>query len=146
MEIPGRSPRASASRAVEATEPTGASTQDDVRGAPRREHPDVEAVDASGVAGGHRDGDLRRDVAERGQVGQHAQDAERDDARARRRVVADDHAPQPVERVAVEAPASGDPNGLDGRPAVAAVDDLDRHVRVDDALDVRVGHRASCRR
>ena len=119
---------------MDAADPTGASTRQRSAARPGRDDPDIQAVDPGRVPGRHRDGDLRGDAAERRQVGHDPQDPERDDAGPRRGVVADDHPIQPADR-------AGRPHGVERRPPVAAVDDLDRHVGGDEPLDVGVGHR-----
>ena len=96
------------------------------------DRPGLEPVDPRGVAGGEADGHLGRDAAERGQVGHRAQDPERHDAGPRRRVVAQDHAVQ-------RAGLAREPDRVERRPAVAAVDDLDRHPARDQLLDVGIG-------
>ncbi len=71
----------------------------------------------------------------------HAQDSERHDPGPRRRVVADDHPPKAREAIRSATRGRCRANRVDRRPAVAAVHDLDRHIRGDDALDVRIRHR-----
>src|SRR5262249_15073818 len=64
----------------------------EVRGATELDDPAVEFALSGRVAGGEAEGDLRFDVAEGREHGDHAQDAERLHARARRRVRPQYHA------------------------------------------------------
>ena len=83
IEMPGRSPFASASRAVSATDPIGASIEARCRPRRRGDEAAVDPVDAGVVAGRQRDDDLGRDPAERAEVGDEPEHAERHDPGAR---------------------------------------------------------------
>ena len=121
--MPGRSPTPGPPAPSSAVEPTGASTMTRSAARRRRSTADVEAVDARGVAGRHGHRRLGRDAAERREVGHQPQDARagrRRSPTARRCRGSRGRA----RRARPRAPQRGE-----RRPAVAAVDDLDRHVR-----------------
>ena len=136
IEIPGRSPIASAPSAVAAAEPTGASTRHEVGRAAGRDarptsRPWTRAVLPVAIA----TATSGRDAAERGQVGHHPQDPERDDAGARRRVVADDH---PVE--AADARAAVRTAWIAARPLPQWTTSIAMSVATTRSMS-RVGHR-----
>ena len=62
----------------------------EIRGPAHFDQPAIELAHARGIAGGEAEGDLCRNVAQRRQHGDHADDAERLHARTRRRVGAED--------------------------------------------------------
>ena len=109
IETPGRSPFASASSAVVADRADRRVDDAQVGRPTRRDDTRIEAVDAGGVAGREGDDGLRRDAAERREMGHQPQDAERHDAGPRRGVVAEDH------------PAQGAGLARDGRARASAV-------------------------
>jgi len=92
--------------------------EDKVGGIARLKQPDIEVAFACGVAGGKAEGDFGRDVAERGQQRNHAQDAQGLDTGTGRPVGAEN---DPVQLVKFP----GGVEGEEGRAFIAVVDDFE---------------------
>ena len=134
MEMPKRSPALRASRAVFPDRADGRVHDAEVRLAAGLDHAHRESVHACRIAARHADGRLGGETPERGQVRDDSQNAQRHHARAGRRVVADDDA---VKRLGVSGALEGMQRGL----AVAAVDDLERHLSSHERVDLPLAHR-----